>query len=86
MIVAFAIAGQLSDLGPDVPRAHPVHLADQRRRVRLVFLLAVTSVAVVVWTARDHHGHGGSGWRFVAPVLAALALLVVVHPPELSTS
>ena len=42
----------------------------------LVFLLAVTSVAVIAWFARDHHGRGV--WtRLVAPALSAVALITV---------
>ena len=76
VIVAFAIAGANSDLGPMVPVLTLFTWLTNAAAFGLVFLLAVTSVAVVVWFARDHHGHG-VGTRFVAPVLAALALLVV---------
>ena len=76
VIVVFAIAGADSPLGDLFPVLTLFTWLTNAAAFGLVFLLAVTSIAVVAWFSRNHHGHG-VGARVVAPVLSALGLLTV---------
>ena len=76
VIVVFAIAGAGSELGELFPVLTLFTWLTNAAAFGLVFLLAVTSVAVLAWFARDHHGHGV--WtRIVAPAVSAVALVAV---------
>ena len=76
VVVVFAVAGAGSELGELFPVLTLFTWLTNAAAFGLVFLLAVTSVAVLVWFARDHHGHGV--WtRVVAPALSAVALVAV---------
>ncbi|HBH55613.1 MAG TPA: amino acid permease [Kocuria sp.] len=76
VIMVFAVAGAGSELGEMFPVLTLFTWLTNAAAFGLVFLLAVTSVAVVAWFARDHHGHGL--WtRLVAPVISAVALIAV---------
>ncbi|CAL8895958.1 hypothetical protein KVA01_16340 [Kocuria varians] len=72
----FAIAGVGSELGEMFPVLTLSTWLTNAAASGLVFLLAVTPIAVVVRFARDHHGRGI--WpRVVAPVIAAVALVAL---------
>lgn len=76
VIVVFAIAGAGSPLGDLFPVLTLFTWLTNAAAFGLVFLLAVTSIAVVAWFSRNHHGHG-VGTRVVAPAISALGLLTV---------
>ena len=76
VVVIFALAGAGSELGDLYPVVTLFTWLTNAAAFGLVFLLAVTSVAVVAWFARNPHGRG-VGTRVVAPVVAAIGLLVV---------
>ncbi|MDO5368404.1 APC family permease [Kocuria sp.] len=76
VIVVFAIAGAGSPLGDLFPVLTLFTWLTNAAAFGLVFLLAITSIAVVAWFSRRHHGHG-VGTRVVAPVISALGLLTV---------
>ncbi|NHU84508.1 APC family permease [Kocuria sp. JC486] len=76
VVAVFAVAGIGHELGPLYPVITLFTWLTNAAAFGLVFLLAVTSIAVVVWFAKDHHGHGV--WtRLIAPGLSAVGLLVV---------
>ena len=76
VIVVFAVAGTGSELGELFPVLTLFTWLTNAAAFGLVFLLAVTSVAVIAWFAKDHHGRGV--WtRLVAPALSAVALITV---------
>lgn len=75
-VVVFAMAGQHSELGPLFPVVTLFTWLVNAAAFGLVFLLAVTSVAVIVWFHRHPSGYGA--WtRVIAPGLSAIALLAV---------
>lgn len=76
VIAVFALAGAGSPLGELFPVLTLFTWLTNAAAFGLVFLLAVTSIAVMAWFARQHHGHG-VGTRVIAPVVSALALLTV---------
>lgn len=76
VVVIFVIAGAGSELGELYPVVTLFTWLTNAAAFGLVFLLAVTSVAVVAWFARNPHGRG-IGTRVVAPVIAAIGLFAV---------
>jgi amino acid transporter len=76
IVVVFTLAGRGSELGELFPVITLFTWFSTAAAFGLVFLLAVTSVAVLVWFRRDHHGFGVFT-RVVAPAVSAVAMLVV---------
>lgn len=75
-MIGFAIAGTGHELGPLFPVITLFTWLTNAAAFGLVFLLAVTSVAIMAWFI--HHPHGYGLWvRVIAPALAALGLAVV---------
>jgi amino acid transporter len=73
LVAVFAIAGQGSELGPLFPVLTLFTWLTNAGAFGLIFLLAVTSVAVIGHFRRDPGGH--SAWvRWIAPVLSAAGL------------
>lgn len=76
VVIGFAIAGTGHELGPLFPVITLFTWLTNAAAFGLVFLLAVTSVAIMAWFIRHPHGYGP--WvRIIAPALAALGLAVV---------
>ncbi|KAA9395616.1 APC family permease [Kocuria coralli] len=76
VVAVFAVAGTGSELGPLYPVMTLFTWLTNAAAFGLVFLLAITSIAVIAWFARDPHGHGL--WtRAIAPGISAVGLLVV---------
>ena len=76
VVAVFAVAGTGSELGVLYPVITLFTWLTNAAAFGLVFLLAVTSIAVFAWFARDHRGYGL--WtRRVAPAASAVGLLVV---------
>lgn len=76
VVVVFAVAGIGSPLGDLYPVVTLFTWLTNAAAFGLVFLLAITSVAIVAFFTREPHGY--NLWtRVVAPVIAALGLLVV---------
>lgn len=76
VVAIFAVAGTGHELGPLYPVITLFTWLTNAAAFGLVFLLAVTSIAVIAWFAKNHHGHGI--WtRAVAPGMSAAGLLVV---------
>ncbi|MDO5619627.1 APC family permease [Kocuria sp.] len=76
VVAVFAVAGTGHELGPLFPVVTLFTWLTNAAAFGLVFLLAVTSVAVIAWFTKDHHGYGL--WtRMIAPGLAAIALMIV---------
>lgn len=76
VVAVFAVAGAGSALGPLYPVITLFTWLTNAAAFGLVFLLAVTSIAVIAWFARDARGYGA--WtRVVAPAASALGLLAV---------
>ncbi|MEX5257094.1 APC family permease [Kocuria arenosa] len=73
LVAVFAIAGRNSELGPLFPVLTLFTWLTNAGAFRLIFLLAVTSAAVIGHFRRDPGGH--SAWvRWIAPVLSATGL------------
>lgn len=76
VIVVFAVAGAGSPLGDLFPVLTLFTWLTNAAAFGLVFLLAVTSIAVMAWFSRNRLGHG-VGTRVIAPAVSALGLIVV---------
>ncbi|QPT53332.1 APC family permease [Rothia kristinae] len=76
VIAVFAVVGTGSPLGELFPVITLFTWLTNAAAFGLVFLLAVTSVAVIAWFHRNPEGHGPLA-RIIAPTLAALGLLTV---------
>lgn len=76
VVVVFALAGINSELGELYPVITLFTWFSTAAAFGLVFLMAVTSIAVLVWFRKDHHGFGVFT-RVIAPTLAAVALIGV---------
>ncbi|WP_238653969.1 APC family permease [Rothia uropygialis] len=83
VVVVFAFLGAGSDTGEMFPITTLFTWLTNAAAFGLVFLLAVTSVAILVWFLRNPQGHGPFT-RYIAPSLATLglgtvALLILVN-------
>lgn len=76
VVVTFALAGINSELGELYPVITLFTWFSTAAAFGLVFLMAVTSIAVLAWFRRDHHGFG-LFTRVIAPTLAAVSLIGV---------
>ncbi|MFI7481322.1 APC family permease [Kocuria sp. M1R5S2] len=77
VVAVFAVAGQGSELGPLFPVLTLFTWLVNAGAFGLVFLLAVTSLAVIGHFRRDSGGH--SAWvRWIAPALSAVGLGTVL--------
>lgn len=76
VVIGFAIAGINHALGDLFPVITLFTWLTNAAAFGLVFLLAVTSVAIIAWFVRNPHGR--SAWtRFIAPGLATIGLTAV---------
>lgn len=76
VVAGFAIAGTGSEMGELYPVLTLFTWLTNAAAFGLVFLLAVVSVAIMVWLHRDRQ-HRGIFTRLIAPAIAALGLAVV---------
>lgn len=76
IVVVFAVAGRGSELGELFPVITLFTWFSTAAAFGLVFLLAVTSCAVLVWFRRDDHGFSVFT-RVIAPAVSALSMLIV---------
>ncbi|MGD7002613.1 APC family permease [Corynebacterium halotolerans] len=76
VVILFALTGINSSLGELYPVITLFTWFSTAAAFGLVFLMAVTSVAVLVWFRGNHHGFGVFT-RVIAPALATIALISV---------
>ncbi|MGP6174239.1 APC family permease [Corynebacterium sp. A21] len=76
VVVVFALAGVNSELGELYPVITLFTWFSTAAAFGLVFLMAVTSIAVLVWFRKNHHGFSVFT-RIIAPSLAAVSLVGV---------
>lgn len=76
VVIVFAIVGTGSELGELFPVITLFTWLTNAAAFGLVFLLAVTSIAVIAWFARNRHGYGAFT-RIIAPGIAAVGLIGV---------
>lgn len=76
VVIVFAVQGAHSALGAMFPVVTLFTWLTNAAAFGLVFLLAVTSIAIMAWFVRNPRGHGVFT-RIVAPVLAAIGLATV---------
>lgn len=76
VVIIFAIGGANSTLGELFPVTTLFTWFSTAAAFGLVFLMAITSVAVLFWFRRNHHGYGVFT-RVIAPGAAALFLVVI---------
>ncbi|QGU05985.1 Putrescine importer PuuP [Corynebacterium occultum] len=75
-VVVFALAGINSELGELFPVITLFTWFSTAAAFGLVFLMALTSIAVLAWFRKDHHGFGVFT-RIIAPSVAAVAMIIV---------
>lgn len=76
IVVVFALAGSNSELGELFPVITLFTWFSTAAAFGLVFLMAITSVAVLAWFRKNHHGFGVFT-RIIAPTVAAVAMVIV---------
>ncbi|MGP9723928.1 APC family permease [Corynebacterium sp. AOP40-9SA-29] len=76
VVAVFALAGRGSELGELFPVITLFTWFSTAAAFGLVFLLAVTSLAVANWFRHNHHGFSVFT-RVIAPVISAIAMFIV---------